>query len=188
MSLPQSVKVRPLNLSSSSDSPPAPQVPPVRRLPYLKFNIQPQQQTQWCWAAVAVSVNLYYQSGSGWSQCKLVNQEFGRADCCQKGSSSACNQPYYPEIALQTLGNLLRWAASRATLNEAKTEIDKERPLCLGIGWSGGGGHAVALYGCRYEQIYIADPWYGRSLQYYNNFPGSYHGGGNWITTYWTTP
>src|SRR5436190_707981 len=35
----------------------------------LRFTMQLQQQTQWCWAAVSVSINLFYHPASGQTQC-----------------------------------------------------------------------------------------------------------------------
>src|SRR5438552_18028330 len=37
----------------------------------IAFTMQTQEQTQWCWAAVSVSVNLYYHATSGQTQCAV---------------------------------------------------------------------------------------------------------------------
>ena len=44
----------------------------------IPFVMQHQQQTQWCWAAVSVSVSHYYSPWSGWTQCAMVNAELVR--------------------------------------------------------------------------------------------------------------
>lgn len=152
----------------------------------LAFTMQHQQQTQWCWAAVAVSVNLYYQSGSGWTQCKLANNALGQTTCCADGGSTQCNQPWYLDAALGIVGNLDSWNSGKATLTAVKTEINGCRPFCLRIGWTGGGGHFVAIYGHSGNNLNIGDPWYGNSIQSYAVFPGGYHGGGTWTHDYYT--
>ena len=39
------------------------------------LTVEQQQQTQWCWAAVSNSVSHFYDAGSAWSQCTIVNAE-----------------------------------------------------------------------------------------------------------------
>ncbi|MEX2552467.1 MAG: hypothetical protein WD627_05655 [Actinomycetota bacterium] len=38
----------------------------------LPFDMQLQTQSNWCWAATAASVSLYYWPWSGWTQCKVL--------------------------------------------------------------------------------------------------------------------
>jgi hypothetical protein len=56
----------------------------------LLFSMPTQLQTQRCWAACSVSVSLFYDSASGWTQCSVVNAELGQTTCCQNGSTSQC--------------------------------------------------------------------------------------------------
>ncbi len=41
----------------------------------LPYERQDQEQTQWCWAAVAASVAKYYDAETSWKQCTIVNAE-----------------------------------------------------------------------------------------------------------------
>lgn len=181
MNLPRSLKVSPLNLFSSTTS-----------SKLLPFSIQHQQQKEWCWAAVAVSVNKYYNPESSWIQCKLVNQLLGQSTCCEKGGSSSCNKPYYLNRALDAVGNLLRWEKIRASFTEVKNQIDASRPLCARIGWTGGGGRGHFVVSKGYidtsstQYLFISDPWFGPSIVKYSSFLSSYKGRGAWTTTYWT--
>jgi hypothetical protein len=59
----------------------------------LKFTMQHQLQSEWCWAAVSVSVAHYYDARSPWTRCKMVNAQTGNTTCCENGGSDACNQP-----------------------------------------------------------------------------------------------
>jgi Papain-like cysteine protease AvrRpt2 len=147
--------------------------------------MQHQQQTQWCWAATSVSVNLYYDPGTGNTQCLVANTVLDKTICCDDGSK--CNQPNKLGKALTVVGNLNAIASGKASFATVKGEIDNCRPICLRIGWNGGGGHFVAIYGCTGDNIInIGDPWWGDSVVYYSKFPSGYHGGGSWTDSYTT--
>jgi hypothetical protein len=152
----------------------------------LAFTMQPQPQTQWCWAAVSTSVNLYYHPASGQTQCAVANAALGQSTCCQDGSTSQCNQPWFLDQALQIVGSLNAWSPGKAAFANVKKEIDNCRPLCLRIGWNGGGGHFVAVYGYWINKVNIGDPWYGNSVVTYGSFPGTYQGGGSGTDSYTT--
>ncbi len=57
----------------------------------LDFWMQHQQQTNWCWAAVATSVSHFFNPASTWTQCAVANGELNRNDCCGSGASGPCN-------------------------------------------------------------------------------------------------
>ena len=154
----------------------------------LTFAMQRQQQTQWCWAAVSISVNRFYRSASGWTQCKVVDKALGQQSCCSNGGTPRCNQPWYLDRALNIVANLRSWKAGKATFAKVQAEVNACQPLCLRIGWNGGGGHFVAVYGYSGSSLNVADPWYGNSVQSYSTFPGSYNGGGAWTHDYYTKP
>src|SRR6266700_5017599 len=82
----------------------------------LGFTMQTQQQTQWCWAAVSVSVNLYYDPTSGQTQCAVANTALGQTTCCNDGSTAQCNQPWFLYLALQIVGNLNAVASGKVAL------------------------------------------------------------------------
>jgi hypothetical protein len=156
----------------------------------LAFIMQAQLQSQWCWAACSTSVSLFYDSASGWTQCSVVNAELGQSTCCQNGSSTQCNQPWYLDRALTRTGNLASWSGGVATIAQIRSEIRNGRPLCARIGWSGGGGHFVAIAGYRAcdpdEYIDVRDPIYGSSDVALATFTSSYQGTGSWTHTYYT--
>ena len=156
----------------------------------LKFVMQQQQQGNWCWAAVAVSVCKFFNPNCSWTQCSLVNAEFGRSDCCTNGSNSGCNRGWYLDSALKRTGNFQSWengAHSEAIL----PEVSAGRPLCAGIGWIGGGGHFVAITGIcpPLEIISVSDPGFGGTSDVVlSTFLTSYLGSGTWTDTYWVHP
>jgi hypothetical protein len=150
--------------------------------------IQHQQQTNWCWAAVATSIALFYDPASTWTQCAVANGELGRNDCCGTGASGPCNVYGFLASSLTRVGHLDHWTGSTTSFTDVRTEIDGGRPLCLRTAWSGGGAHFLAIIGYRnlVEMLAVDDPWYGKSDIAYATFATSYQGSGSWTHSYFT--
>jgi len=148
----------------------------------LNFSMQHQQQTQWCWAATACSISAFFNPNTQWIQCRLVNAELGRSDCCNNGSSNDCNKPWYLDKALTRTGNLQSFSAGAASIEDILKEIENGNPICVRIGWHGGGGHAVAIEGYNYDlnMVAVEDPWYGSSDVTLDTFKNAYKGSGTW--------
>jgi hypothetical protein len=155
----------------------------------LGFNMQSQTQTNWCWAATSTSVSLFYWFLSGWTQCKVANAELGRGDCCNSTVPSACNVPWYLDRSLTRTRNFVS-ITGPVTFQQVRDEIDAGRPVGARIGWSGGGGHFMVIYGYSIvvgtEYFDIDDPIYGKSSLTASDFSTSYQGSGSWTHTYFT--
>jgi hypothetical protein len=159
----------------------------------LRFRIQRQQQTQWCWAAVNVSVRRYYQPASTLTQCQLANTRRGRSDCCTNGSSNACNQPDDTSGVLATLGHRNTHSDSVVSYATLRSETAAGRPLFLRIQWSGGGRHAVLATGVEDgENVIVCDPGASSaadasqgttSVWDYSVLQTAYNTTGSWIAT-----
>ncbi|MEX2551826.1 MAG: hypothetical protein WD627_02325 [Actinomycetota bacterium] len=82
---------------------------------------------------------------------------------------------------------LVRGAASFATVRD---ELKKGKVVCARIGWSGGGGHFMAIDGCSTvggaQFFEIDDPIYGQQTVSVDTFTNSYQGSGSWTHTYFT--
>lgn len=163
----------------------------------ITFEVQHQQQTNWCWSATTVSVECFYNPASAWTQCLLVQRAFNRGDCCTAGVSP-CNFGWYPDQALQILNHLNVFSAGSISPDAIDGEMGQKRPVSVRVGWAGGGGHNLALRG-RYtlwdqntqsypNWVSASDPWYGDSEVLYNTFLNSYQGSGTWTHTYTTKP
>lgn len=160
----------------------------------LNFTMEHQTQTEWCWAAVSVSVSHFYDSSSSWTQCDVVNAELSLSDCCKTGSSIECNQPWYLDKALQRTSNLNTMSAGSTSYMNLNTEIENGNPLGCRIGWSLGGGHFVILHGYTNKMVGpstenwvdVGDPWYGPSSVLYDDFRTKYQNAGKWTHTYST--
>ena len=157
----------------------------------LAFNMQAQTESNWCWAATSTSVSLFYWFLSGWTQCKVACQVVNLTTCCNSPVPDACNQPEKLSDALTVTKNLSSFVSSTSAFDTVKAEIDAGRVVCARIGWSGGGGHFVAIYG--YTQVLgfidyfdIDDPIYGKSHVTVSDFTSSYQTTGSWTHTYFT--
>jgi hypothetical protein len=87
---------------------------------------QGQLQSQWCWAAVSVSISRHYDAGTQWTQCNLVQQELNQTTCCQDGSTEQCNQPWYLQRALRRTANLRQFTSSAQAAATVGQEIEQE--------------------------------------------------------------
>jgi hypothetical protein len=152
--------------------------------------MQPQQQSNWCWAATGASVALFYQPGSGWTQCGVADGELGRNDCCGAGASGPCNVYGYLDQALTVVGHFDRWVSGIATTAQIENEVTFARPLGIRVAWSGGGAHFLVIKG-QYsaggiDYVSVDDPIYGRSDVNYATLQTAYRGSGTWTHTYYT--
>jgi len=152
--------------------------------PSLNFVVQHQAQSEWCWAAVSSSIANFFGS-SNWTQCSLVNRQLNQIMCCSYGSSGGCNQPWYLDQALTTVGHFRLFTVGSAALSQVQAEISAGRPLPVRIQWSNGGGHFIAIAGCANNTLDIQDPWSGQSTVDYETFIFSYRGSGSWTHCYW---
>jgi hypothetical protein len=155
----------------------------------LSFQMQAQQQTNWCWAAVSTSVSHYYDASSTWTQCEVANGELGRTDCCAGGASTSCNVYGTLDTSLSRVGHLDHMASGAASFQSVDDEIDAGRPLGIRVAWSGGGAHFLAIIGYLEDTVnYVAvdDPIYGKSDLTFDTLKTSYQGSGSWTHSYYT--
>jgi hypothetical protein len=165
----------------------------------LPFTLYKQEQDFWCWSAVTVSVNRYFDAGTSWTQCKLASAEYIGNDCCANGLSDQCNKPYNTPDSLRDLGNLEATQKSAAGFQTILNEINDGHPLVCRMSWGGSGAtHVVIIYGFAqvdfdglYDQyVFVKDPGVGigDSQYIYNKFKTAYQGVGQWIVTFLTKP
>ncbi len=173
------------------------------------FFMQPQQEAEWCWAAVAVSINAYLDpppetidTHPTWTQPKLATQvlaqefEWNPPVDCGMDPSQICDRPAGLDDALSMTKNLRQAGAMfNAYLDFASIQnwIDQQLPLGARISWPDGGAHFVALSGYQVftsgeQKVVVQDPLYGPSLQDYSSLRGQYIYHGSWNDTYLVTP
>jgi hypothetical protein len=151
------------------------------------FQMELQEQDEWCWAAVSLSVERYFSPTSPLTQCMIAGQLLG-ARCCD--DPEACNQPAKLQDALKLVRRLTGDpTAGPLSFTDIQKDLDGGRPVCLRIGWDGGGGHFVILVGYGLSRsgarlVEVEDPLYGSSIVIYEEFISRYLSSGQWTATY----
>ena len=159
-------------------------------MPRLSFRMQKQLTHVWCWAAVSVSVDRYFDRGSEWRQCGLAKEVTKQPVCCTKPVPHDCVKPFFLEDALEIIGRLKGDPTSGPlSFKQIQHRINNDRPICARIGWRGGGGHFVVISGYRthkgVRQVDIDDPQRkGASTIDYRTFVHKYRAVGRWTHTY----
>jgi hypothetical protein len=132
----------------------------------LSFAMQAQTQSNWCWSATATSVSHFYWWFSPWVQCTVVNAELGAHRRLQLAGARGVQRAVVSRPGLTRTNNFVS-ITGPATFQQVRNEIDAGRPVGARIGWNGGGGHFMVIYG--YSLIAgttyfdIDDPIYGKS-------------------------
>jgi hypothetical protein len=156
----------------------------------LSFDMQAQIQSFWCWAATATSVSHFYCLWSTWTQCRVVNAELGKSDCCNSTVPSPCNIGWSLAKALMRTKNLASEIEEKVSFQRIRDEIDAGRPVGARIGWNRGGGHFMVIYGYStvlgVEYFDIDDPIYRKIHLPVSEFSSNYQGSGRWTHTYFT--
>jgi hypothetical protein len=165
------------------------------------FQIEQQLESEWCWAAVGVSVQRYFPPNSPLQQCQLASNVLSRiggnpVDCCLHPDDFDVSE--HLEYALggpQTGGiNVLKGIGPRLPFEQIQAQIKDSLPVCVRIEWPGlDRGHFVVIYGygvtkSREQWVYVADPFYEYWLVPYNQFLDFYQGDGRWTDTYLVQP
>jgi hypothetical protein len=155
----------------------------------LPLTVEKQKASNWCWAAVAFSVDRY-EGGTAWTQCDLANRELSKTGCC--ADPDPCDTPHRLDFALTTVGHLAYWAVGTTPFPRVRSEIDASRPLCCRIGWQGtASGHFVVIRGYsegdERKDLEIDDPIDGPSTYDYDEFTTRYRQTGAWTHTYFVS-
>lgn len=127
------------------------------------LQIQQQEMSNWCWAAVASSISFHFDPLSCWTQVEIVANAF-RYDPHSLPDES-WNRAGDIGQAL-SLARCLDYRADRQIdFTDILTELNYDRPLCLEIHWGDGTGHAIIIVGCWLDAncnayYRVADPFY----------------------------
>ena len=156
----------------------------------LPFEMQEQQQGNWCWAAVAASVTTYWPTPRQWGQCDVVNAELTQTKCCAEGNCASCNVQHSLHSVLTRVQHLCNTVTNAISYEDVCAELDAERPLCARIVTSEL-GHFVAITGYVIgdpeQRVLVDDPGLGRGRREvpYDTLRQDYSGGGVWTHTYY---
>ncbi len=150
-----------------------------------RFRIERQEQDNWCWSAVGVSVERFYAASSARTQCALANTALGRQDCCADGADdpARCDTPWYLDRVLRVTDNLEDMSGGRLSYSDVRARIDRDSVVGCRIGWYGGGGHFAVVIGYLTQNgrgyLDIADPIWMETQVPYDEFPSLYQSGGD---------
>lgn len=152
----------------------------------LAYGMQPQSQSNWCWAAVGASTGNYYWPGANYQQCKVADTCQGKTTCCS--APGGCNQYGYLDQALTATRSFDRMTGSSEPYPQVVGTIDADRPLGTRVAWNGGGAHFMMLtgYDDGAQTVTVDDSIYGRSVIRFSAYPASYKSGGAWTHSYYT--
>ena len=172
----------------------------VKAASVMRFDVQRQQRTKWCWAAITTSILGFFHPDRTVTQCQVVQRcldpladgDGAGADCCRRGRIKACNRTFKLVDALDEMGLSSSRCNYPLTLDEVREQIHAGVPVAVRIGWRGGGGHfvvvtAVADEAARKGQTWlrVADPLdQAASYVTYDMLKHSYKGQGTWTHTY----
>ncbi|HLG97051.1 MAG TPA: papain-like cysteine protease family protein [Bryobacteraceae bacterium] len=167
----------------------------------IDFKMQEQQHNNWCWAAVAVSVDHFFDPNSSSCQCKVATRmarhrklKVKNCGTCNKPAPipGNCNKPWYLEWALKTLSRLAANPKSGGLEFSRIVELlNSGRPVCIRMQWGKGpDAHFVVISGARTSKsgrhwVDIEDPHSGSSTWLLDEFRTNYqYSQGHWTHTY----
>jgi len=154
----------------------------------MPFLMEKQKQSEWCWAAVALSIERYFSPYSVWGQCGIAAQVLKNAkDSCENPEGH--DQPAPLESALDIVRRLNETRKGPLNFAGMQKELDAGKPVCVRIKWTGDGAHFVVLTGYKVSDsglrmVDVADPLYPDSTRAFDDFPSAYQGGGEWTDTF----
>jgi hypothetical protein len=160
------------------------------------FTMQVQQEDEWCWAAVAVSIHSYLDPDSepAWTQATLatkVLQEERKilpiVDCALM--PDLCDFPASLNDALTATGNFSQALTAPLSFASLKQWIDDDLPVCVQIDWFSGGAHAIVLDGYQEytsgaQAVLVQDPLNQSGFHFYDDLVNDYPPGGVWAATF----
>jgi len=158
-------------------------------MPQLSYAQERQQQDQWCWAAVAVSVSAFLHPPQQFGQCGVVQKVANLNGCC--AAPSSCNVTGSLRNALAFTGNLVQEPSGMVDLPFIQGQIrDAGRPVGIRIARDDNTAHVMAIVGFEGDgpscQLTIEDPFFGRDRISYDTLRNHRYKNGRWSHTYFT--
>ena len=161
----------------------------VRSVTLKRFRVQPQQQTQWCWAAVTASL-LNVLSPINAAQSEVVNRTLTPAQIAENA-----NRPFDITEAAKQAGLQVKYTSRSLPLWDVRDGINQGLPIPLQINWKKdglrdgelGSGHYVVLTaigpddprGEDLTTVIVEDPSKGRLEMTWAELKDDYPGAAN---------
>jgi papain like cysteine protease AvrRpt2 len=150
---------------------------------------QVQEQSRWCWAAVACSI-AEYRGRHDWVQCTLAREILDRVGCC--ADPSVCNVTASLQTALARANSLAEARSGPVELETLQGQISSDLPVGIRLEREDGTAHVMAIVG--FDDgigadcvLTILDPWSGLDHASYGALTAGLYSHGEWSHTYFTT-
>lgn len=146
-----------------------------------------QTETNWCWAALTISIERFYHPNRINTQCRLANAVLARNDCCH--DDHRCNNEEFLNRSLGHVECLEQADNVKAEDVDVEASLAKQRPVCIRVQHQDG-AHCLGIVGASLNYWKITDPGQDRpAIQFFRKdmFPDLYLVNGIWTHTYWTT-
>jgi hypothetical protein len=162
-------------------------------MPGINFNMEEQEETLWCWAAVSVSVDKSLPPRqSTMEQCDLAATVLGAAGCCGNSRPASCNNEAALRDGLTAVGRPPGGSMiGPLAFNDLNAELTSGRPVCVVIQWNEAQILHFAVISKSYtkrhvKMLLVQDPDTGEQPVEYEKFKSefSYSGHGKWIGSY----
>jgi hypothetical protein len=168
---------------------------PSQAVTLQSFHLQKQQMLNWCWAAVSVSVERFFDPESSLRQCDIVEALNPGVDgCCGKPIPDPCNTVGLLQDALTKVACLRQVIRNPLSFAQIQEQISVELPVCARIGWNGGSevsGHFVVINGWGLAPtgaplVHVLDPYFTNAYWPYSALisAGYQRGNGQWTDTF----
>jgi hypothetical protein len=169
----------------------------------MGIDVQMQQQTYWCWAALGTSITLFFDAKSPLTQCALAGSFLKQAPgfCCSDTNAAGPQCNLYSDLSkvLTSTDTLADFEEGTLPLQSIRAQINNAVPIAARIGWDGGGGHFVMVTGIgpddprgdNFTLVEIEDPsqsYYGSHFVPFATLVKGYRGLGTWTHYYLLKP
>ena len=155
------------------------------------LTVEKQRRSNWCWAAVAVSVAEYYQKNQPpdvnppETECSLaarflLPQSPSNACCRKPFPEKKCDRPHSLDDVLEYFGVKVLKHPGQLSFQRTKELIRRRVPVPVHINWGGGRGHFVVLTKTLVtrdgaEAVYVSDPFFTSHWVLFDEFKQAYH-------------
>jgi len=133
----------------------------------LSLSMEPQECTEWCWAATVLATCRCYQDPGPSSQEELAAMVLSIPDSgcgCREDPDAPCNCPKNISFVLSTVNDHGRdgpGGCGTLSFDDVKAEIDAGHPVAVDVVLDppGATGHAIVIYGYTDDRmVFVADP------------------------------
>ena len=120
-----------------------------------------QEQTHWCWAAVAAAVGAHVTGTGPVRQCDIAAVVLNAPNCCANPGASNLSAGVEDALAAVQVGARVLTSAGFEFSHLVQEVVHRRLPVGARVVDTNGVAHVVLLVGCDQvaETVVCADPW-----------------------------